>query len=273
MRLYRIAAFAAVLTSGVANVSRAQIYDLRDMSADDIRRLPLARTAIVVPGGILEQHGPYLPSYTDGFSNEYIARRVAEAIIARPGWVVVMFPPIPLGSGGFNQVGLRQSFPGTYHVHTSTLRAVFMDIASELGEGGFKYIFVVHGHGAPEHNIALHQAADFFGDTYGGRMANLGDLVDPTPVTGLPALLQDSARLENGLGAHGDAYETSRMLFVRPDLVRPGYLEAVPMAGRTWSDLGRGRSSRRFCGLCRIATARHSSDRRGGHASQHRSTG
>lgn len=255
--LRRIRELAVALLVGSTSLP-AQVFDLRQMSAEDIRRLPLATTAVVIPGGILEQHGPFLPSYTDGYSNEYVARRVAEAIVARPGWVVVMFPPIPLGVGGFNQVALKQSFPGTYHIHPSTLRSVFMDIASELGEAGFKYIFVVHEHGAPDHNLALNQAADFFCDTYGGRMANLGNLVHPNPATGLAPVLADSARRENGLGVHSDATETSRMLFVRPDLVRPGYLQASPLAGSTWMDLVDLGSRPEFAGYVgspRLATA------------------
>ena len=57
-------------------------------------------------------------------------------------------------------------FPGTYAIRSSTLRSVFMDLASELGEQGFRWIFVVHGHGAPNHNRMLDQAGDYFHDTY-----------------------------------------------------------------------------------------------------------
>ena len=55
----------------------------------------------------------------------------------------------------------------------TTLRAVYMDLASELGEQGFKWIFLVHNHGAPNHHIALNQASDYFHDTYGGTMVHL----------------------------------------------------------------------------------------------------
>jgi len=253
-----IAVFTVLLTVHALSVSHAQILDLRQLTADELRKLPPERTAVVIPGGILEEHGPYLPSYTDGYVNEYLAARLAEAIVARPGWVVLMFPPIPLGAGGFNQVGLKQAFPGTYHIHMSTLRAVFMDIASEIGEAGFKWIFVVHGHGAPEHNIALHQAADFFSDTYNGRMAHLANLVDPAPGPNLPLLFSGSALEENGLGVHSDANETSRILFVRGDLVRSEYQQATPMARRTWSELvelGSRGDFKGYVGSPRLATA------------------
>ncbi len=42
--------------------SFAQIYDMREMATVDFSNLDLERTVIIIPGGILEQHGPYLPS-------------------------------------------------------------------------------------------------------------------------------------------------------------------------------------------------------------------
>ena len=63
----------------------------------------------------------------------------------------------------------------------STLKAIYMDLATELGEQGFKWIMVVHVHGSPMHIAALDDAGDWFRDTYGGRMVNLWGLL---PVIG-----------------------------------------------------------------------------------------
>jgi len=50
-----------------------------------------------------------------------------------------------------------------------------MDLATELGEQGLRWVFIIHGHGhgAPNHNRALDQAGDYFRETYGGHMVNL----------------------------------------------------------------------------------------------------
>ena len=216
--------------------SFAQIYDMREMATTDISSLDLEHTVIIIPEGILEQHGPFLPSYTDGYRNEFYARRVAESIVARDDWAVLIFPPIPLGAGGANQVAMRHIFAGTYHVHFSTLRAMFMDLASELGEAGFEWVFVISHHGAQRHQLALDQASDFFADTYGGTMVYLSGLIPDEPVK--PQLnLSGQEQLANGLDVHGGMNETSTMLFLRPDLVRPGYRHAEPEAGETWRDL------------------------------------
>ena len=99
-----------------------------------------------------------------------------------------------------------------------------MDLASELGEQGFRWIFVVHVHGAPLHIRALDQASDYFHDIYGGRMVNLWGLV---PVLGgwgsALGSLTDAEKKEEGVSLHGGMDEHSLMLHLRPELVSPGY--------------------------------------------------
>lgn len=214
-----------------------QVYSLSTLNTEQIRMLDRARTVVILPGGILEQHGPYLPSYTDGYFNERLARELAEAIVARPGWAALLFPTIPLGTGGANEIGRKYVFPGTYAVRSATLRSVFMDLASELGEQGFRWIFIVHGHGAPNHNRMLDEAGDFFHDTYGGWMVHLRGLV---PVATAAGNLVDSAvREADGFSVHAGAAETSVMLFLRPELVTTGVVRAEDCRGGDWAALVR----------------------------------
>jgi creatinine amidohydrolase/Fe(II)-dependent formamide hydrolase-like protein len=62
-----------------------------------IRALARAKTVVVLPGGILEEHGPYLPSFADGYMSDHLTDALARALAARPGWTVLLFPLIPLG--------------------------------------------------------------------------------------------------------------------------------------------------------------------------------
>jgi creatinine amidohydrolase/Fe(II)-dependent formamide hydrolase-like protein len=257
MRLVTVTAILCWLQLFAPIPTAAQIYDMREMNTTDFAGLDMQRTVVIIPGGVLEEHGPYLPSYTDGYSNEYLARRVAEAIVARPGWTVLTFPQLPVGDGGANQVAKKHIFPGTYHLHFSTLRAVFMDIASELGEAGFRRVFVISGHGAIQHQLAIDQSGDFFNDTYGGTMVHLTGVIAQARV--LPQLgLTNEETAENGFDVHGGMNETSRMLFIRPDLVRPGYRTAQPQAGDSWRELvDRGGAANwpGYYGSPRLATA------------------
>lgn len=240
-----------------ASTARAQLRDMRELNTVQLQSLDLQRTVILIPGGILEQHGPYLPSYTDGYVNEFVTQEIAEAVVARSGWSVLMFPPIPLGAGGANQVGFKHVFPGTYHVHFESLRSIYMDIAAELGEAGFEWIFVVSSHGAASHHRALNQASDFFNDTYAGTMVHLTGVIPPNPQR-VDLGLSNEERDENGFDVHGGMDETSRILFIRPDLVSPGFVQAAAHAGRGWSDLveiGRRDGWPGYFGSPRLATA------------------
>ena len=100
MSMSRAVFFATLSLAGVigpAQPASAQIYRLADMNIRQVQALDRQRTVVVIPGGILEEHGPYLPSYTDGYAIEAYTNALAAAIVARPGWTVVLFPQIPPG--------------------------------------------------------------------------------------------------------------------------------------------------------------------------------
>jgi creatinine amidohydrolase/Fe(II)-dependent formamide hydrolase-like protein len=248
MRNRRATAFALVL-SVVGCVEKSAppasgagspmgIYRLAEMNTEQIRALDREKTVVVLPGGILEEHGPYLPSFADGYVSDHITDALARAIAARQGWKALVFPLIPLGVAPANEIGSKYTFDGSYTVRSSTLRAVYMDLATELGEGGFRKIFVVHFHLGPNQSRALDQAADYFTETFGGQMVHLVGLM---PViesyAGAARSASEGVRTENGFGVHADFVETSINLFLRPDLVASGYAQARSFTGNSISDL------------------------------------
>jgi len=224
----------------------AQIYRVAEMNAEQIRGLNPEKTVVLIPGGILEEHGPYLPSFTDGYWNERVTQELAKSILEKPGWSVVVFPTIPLGNSGANDIGGKYSFPGTYAVRFSTLRAIFMDLATELGEQKFKWVFIIHGHGAPNHIRALDQAGDYFREVYGGHMVNLAGLMPV--IAAWDGKKTQSERKEDGLPIHAGMDETSMVLALRPDLVHPAYKTAQPFSGEKMEDLIRIAQSKDWLG-------------------------
>ncbi len=220
--------------------TQAQVYRLAELNTEQIRALNPAETVVIIPGGILEEHGPYLPSYSDGFFDEAYSRELANAIVSRPGWTVLMFPEVPLGVGGANELGGKDVFPGSYNVRISTLRAVYMDLASVLGEQGFHWIFVIFMHDGPENHLALEQASDYFHDAYGGAMVHLYDL---KPVHDCcdtaQKMLTPEQLAENGFTVHAGIGEHSEMLFLRPELVSPAIRSAPSVTAKDFSDLVR----------------------------------
>jgi creatinine amidohydrolase/Fe(II)-dependent formamide hydrolase-like protein len=233
--MMRILICISLMFAGSANLS-AKILDIRELNTEQIEQLDRARTALLITVGILEEHGPYLPSYSDGYQSDFVATRVADAVAARAGWTVVRFPEIPLGTFPASYVGGKYAFPGSYPIRMTTLRAIFMDLATDLGEAGFKWVFVLTMHGGPTHNQALDQAAQYFNDTYAGRMVHvtgLASVVGAVP----PDLFTSEQRAAEGFSIHADADEHSCLLFLRSDLVAPGIRFAPAVVSRDLAEL------------------------------------
>jgi hypothetical protein len=50
-----------------AGTAFAQIYHVQEMNTEQIKALEREKTVVLLPVGILEEHGPYLPSLSDGY--------------------------------------------------------------------------------------------------------------------------------------------------------------------------------------------------------------
>jgi creatinine amidohydrolase/Fe(II)-dependent formamide hydrolase-like protein len=216
----------------------SQVVHVKDLNTRQVRALDRSRTVVILQGGMLEEHGPYLPAFTDGVLSERLTTELADEIVKRrPSWTVLVFPPIAAGASGSNEIGGQFVFPGTYAVRPSTLRATFADLASELGEQGFRRILIVHVHGSPLHIGALDDAADFFRETFGGTMVNLWGLL---PVLGgwggAMAAMTDPEKAADGVSLHAGMDEHSLMLYLRPDLVARDYREAKSVSGPNYQE-------------------------------------
>ena len=216
----------------LASALPAQVRQVADLNTREIRALDRERTVVILQGAMLEEHGPYLPAGTDGVLSSRLTSEVAAGIVKqRPGWTALVFPPVSVGASGYNEIGRRYTFPGTYAVRPSTLREAFVDLASQLGDQGFKWIMLIHVHGSPMHIGALDDASDFFHDTYGGRMVNLWGLL---PVLGgwgnAMSVMTPAEKAADGLSLHAGMDEHSLMLYLRPDMVARDYKSAPHLA-------------------------------------------
>jgi creatinine amidohydrolase/Fe(II)-dependent formamide hydrolase-like protein len=212
----------------------AQVLQFAHLNTRQIENLDRLKTVIIVPGGILEEHGPYLPSGSDGIFNSRLAGDLARVIAARPGWKAVLLPSIPLGAGAANEMGHKYSFPGSCSVLPSTLRNILMDIGDQLGAQHFRWVFVIHGHGDPTHNRMIDQAGDYFHETYGGEMVNVFGYLWAMKLTDFRTPEQQRA---DGFPEHATMTETSLILSLQPRLVAPDYKTAPPHSGQSIKEL------------------------------------
>jgi creatinine amidohydrolase/Fe(II)-dependent formamide hydrolase-like protein len=222
--------------AGVPGVSWSQVLDVGRLNTRQIAALDRTHTVVLLVGGILEEHGPYLPIQSDAYQSEFVASRIEAAVVAMPGWTVLRFPSIPLGAFGANEIGGHFAFPGTFTVRSDTLRAVFMDLVDGIGASGFKMVVLVNLHGGPTHNAALDAATKYFNETYAGRMLHVSGLA---AVQGaVPRDIFTSAqRTEEGVSPHADGDEHSRVLFLRPDAVAADWKTAPPLVARSMDDV------------------------------------
>ena len=222
----------------------SRVYKLEELTWPQIDAFDRERTLFILPMGMIEQHGPHLPVGADTIGVAYEANAVATRVSqALPGWNVIMMPGINYGNSGANRLGDLPIHPGTYGIRQSTLRSLVADVGAQIAQNGFKWIFVMNGHGAPTHNIAINEACDFVSETFRVTMLHL------TGLFGGDAAIQSSGdkiqakyfradeRASFGMDVHAGISETSQMLAVRPDLVRPVFKSLPSQAGRSLEEL------------------------------------
>src|SRR5215207_4953333 len=92
-----------------------------------------------------------------------------------------MMPALNYGQSGANQLGDMPVHPGTYAIRQSTLRSLVADLGGQIAQNGFTWIFVMNGHGAPTHNIAINEACDFVSQTFRVTMLHVTTLLRADP--------------------------------------------------------------------------------------------
>ena len=196
---------------------------LHDLTREDARSVAPEAIALL-PTGATEQHGPHLPTGTDSFAVERIAR--SAAAIAAEQVPIVVAPTLPFGSSHHHL-----PFGGTMSIGTETYYRVVTDLAESLILGGFRRIFILNGHGG-NHEIVQLVARDL-------ALKHDANLAAASYwAAAWDALLAAEAPALGRLPGHAGAFETSLVLALRPELVReprPHRDGAPPAASSTFA--------------------------------------
>ncbi len=168
----------------------------------------------VLPWGSTEAHNRHLPYATDTIQCEYIAaeagRRAWEQG-ARP----LVLPTVPFGVNT-GHLGIA----GVVHMRPSTQRAVLADVAESLVAQEIPKLLVLNGHGGNALTSLIREVqADH--DELFIALANWYEIGDQEAYFEVP-------------GDHAGEMETSAMLHIAPELVRP-LDEAGPGTARVFS--------------------------------------
>lgn len=172
-----------------------------NMTVKDIVEGLRETQTVIIPVGMIEQHGYHLPTSTDVHNSAEIARMTSEAT----GCFVT--PPVHYNvSGGM--------LPGTINITPQVFSLMLMDIMQSLVMQGFKNLIILLGHGGQESGHAAREAADFFQwlrPKMEGVTVSLIGFWDMSPT-----YLEMSRKGD----WHAGLLETSLMLYWKPELVK-----------------------------------------------------
>jgi creatinine amidohydrolase len=177
------------------------IHRYTELRPDQLVRRLEAFPVAIAPWGALEWHGPHLPFGLDGLVAEAFCERLAE----RTGAVLLPTTYLPITT-----LPHRLSIS----IRADVVREAWLDLFRELGRAGFRVICLVSGHYAQGHEIVLAHTAETVTRS-GGPLVLAG-----TPL----ALLQEADLLD-----HAGLWETSQLLWARPELVDLTALPSGPL--------------------------------------------
>ena len=207
------------------------VLRLEELTYPEIDEIDRERSIFFLTFGNLEEHGPHVPVGSDYYQAIGVRDRLREQLrVEHPDYDMVVFPVIPLGEGGTNDLARQFDHVGTFAVRYTTLRDVAIDMGASIASKGFQNIFLIHSHGSPLHNVAFNEAAAFVSERYGARMVNITSLMFGEGFYSDAVLdqhLGEGWQSEIGITGHAGTAETSANLFLN-DLVKPLYRELQP---------------------------------------------
>jgi creatinine amidohydrolase len=175
---------------------------LEEMTTVEVEAALAECQSVIIPFGVMEAHGPHLPLSTDTLQAYDAAKRAAK--LTR----VFVAPPAPYGV-----CRSLSGHPGTIGITPEALRLVVHDILQSMYASGFRNFVLYSGHASALEMAALEEAAE--------------RVLAACPLANVALVLEYDVILKRGTGLydtpgdlHAGEIETSRILTVRPDLVR-----------------------------------------------------
>jgi creatinine amidohydrolase len=169
---------------------------------------------VIVPCGSTEQHGEHLPLNTDCTIVFEIARKAAEIVSDFP---VLVLPPLWTGYSPHHM-----GFPGAITLRLTNYLDTLTGIARSLHAHGFKNILFLNGHGGNTPAVASLRYKMLDEEDFGV----IG--YDYWSLPGVTAAIKSVNDVDKGVPGHASEFETSMMLFLRPDIVAASRARWVP---------------------------------------------
>ena len=175
---------------------------MANMTSDEFREAVKKDPIAILVLGATEAHGSHLPLNADTVQPEYIADEIGKRVDN-----ILIVPPL-----NFALHSTTKNMPGTVNLTFDTLRAVIYDMLTSLHEQQVRRFIVMTGHAGGGHMTAISEACKRFVIETGDRVLFFADC----------DIGEHCPEMKDVKGdGHGGMAETSRVLAVDPDNVRP----------------------------------------------------
>lgn len=176
--------------------------EIEKMTSTEFEEAKERVKGVIIPLGSVEAHGPHLPLATDLYTIHEIAKRVASEI------PIFIAPPIYYGL-----CRSTKDLPGTVSIKGETLKALLLDIMESFYRQGLRTFVLLSGHAGGTHNCYILDAGETFLELHSDVRILVSDIVR--------LLKEISEKIEiDPKDSHAGDWETSLLMFLRPELVR-----------------------------------------------------
>lgn len=190
---------------------------LAEMAFPEVKQLADdGRALVILPVGVVEEHGAHLPLGLDSFAAEVYAASAA-AHLEAGGYEVVVAPTINYGVAR-----AAIDFPGTLSLEPETLRSMVVEIGRSLARHGLNRLVILNGHRDMHHMKALDDAGAILISEKAAQVMVVGFASDAAMTAacyrdGVKQFYRSPRPDREG---HGGESETSVALHSFPDLVK-----------------------------------------------------
>jgi creatinine amidohydrolase len=223
---------------------------------------PLAKSGkalVILPVGVVEEHGAHLPLGLDSFAAEIYSASAAPHL-EEAGYEVVVAPTINYGVAR-----AAIDFPGTLSLEPETLRSMVVEIGRSLMRHGLNRLVILNGHRDLHHMKALDDARGILMENKTTQVLCVGFASDAevTAACYREGVRQFYKSPRPDREGHGGESETSLALNSFPDLVnkeiikelKPNFDYDVEAFRNETKDYGSLSDGRGYFGWPQAATA------------------
>jgi creatinine amidohydrolase len=178
-----------------------------ELSTKEVEEYAKTGRVLIIPVGSVEEHGKHLPLCTDSLQPEYVALEVAR----KTGCLVA--PPLRYGV-----CNSARNFPGTISIGFQSLHTIMRDILEEFIRNGFRRILIVSGHAGHSHMAALRLAAQEV--IWHHETQRLDKRLRIMVCSDYDFAYELKGKYFSEKDGHAGTIETSRIMAIRPDLIK-----------------------------------------------------